>query len=191
MSGKLFSTDHHSVYRYDKVIRHFFKLDMKAYRIIKRDIEKNRNLFSKYLEKNYIKHEKHKRNLIKVATVISTAFVVSLALILLSIEAFFHYTSLEKKMELTGIALLASTVMGGFSIPIFYSAEKELDNIDVLVENANYNIDINKDSTLSKLRKESSEIDKYLMKMNKITIFHYYGVMLYAHRKHIKTDWHW
>lgn len=191
MSGKLFSTDHHSVYRYDKVIRHFFKLDMKAYRIIKRDIEKNRNVFSKYLEKNYIKHEKHKRNFIKVATVIATAFVVSLALILLSIEAFFHYTSLEKKMELTGIALLASTVMGGFSIPIFYSAEKELDNIDVLVENANYNIDINKDSTLSKLRKESSEIDKYLMKMNKITIFHYYGVMLYAHRKHIRTDWHW
>lgn len=191
MPGKLFSTDHHSVYRYDKVIRHFFKLDMKAYRIIKRDIEKNRDLFSKYLAKNYIKHEKHKRNFIKVSTVIAIAFVVSIALILSSIEIFFHYTSLEKKIELTGLSLISSAIMGGLSIPVFYSAEKELDNIDILIENANYSINIEKDSTLKKLRKESSEIDQYLRKMKKITIFHYYGVMLYAHRNHIRTEWHW
>lgn len=191
MPGKLFSTDHHSVYRYDKVIRHFFKLDMKAYRIIKRDIEKNRDLFSKYLAKNYIKHEKHKRNFIKVSTVIAIAFVVSIALILSSIEIFFHYTSLEKKIELTGLSFISSAIMGGLSIPVFYSAEKELDNIDILIENANYSINIEKDSTLKKLRKESSEIDQYLRKMKKITIFHYYGVMLYAHRNHIRTEWHW
>jgi hypothetical protein len=191
MPGKLFATDHHSVYRYDKVIRHFFKLDMKAYRIIKRDIEKNRNVFSRYLEKNYIKHEKHKRNLIKVSSVIVIAFIVSIAMILSSIELFFHYTSLEKKMELTGIAFIASTAMGVFSLPAFYSAEKELDNIDILVENANYSIDANKDSTLKKLRKESTEIDQYLRKMRKITIFHYYGVMLYAHRNNIRSEWHW
>lgn len=164
---------------------------MKAYRIIKRDIEKNRDLFSKYLEKNYIKHEKHKRNFIKASTVIAISFVVSIALILSSIEIFFHYTSLEKKIELTGLSFISSAIMGGLSIPVFYSAEKELDNIDILIENANYSINIEKDSTLKKIRKESSEIDQYLRKMKKITIFHYYGVMLYAHRNHIKTEWHW
>lgn len=94
-------------------------------------------------------------------------------------------------MEITGISLLASVIMGGLSIPVFYSAEKELDNIDILVENANYSIDIERDNTLKKLRRESSEIDQYLRKMKKITIFHYYGVMLYAHRNHIKSDWNW
>lgn len=191
MPGKLFSTDHHSVYRYDKVIRHLFKLDMKAYRIIKRDIEKNKNFFSKYLEKNYIKQEKHRRNFIKVSSIIIIAFIASIALILSSIELFFHYTSLEKKMELTGLAFLSSTIMGGFSLPLFYKAEKELDNIDILIENANYIIDVKKDSTLKKLRKESIEIDKYLTKMKKITIFHYYGVMLYADKNNIRTEWVW
>ena len=55
MKRNLFSTDHHSVYDYDKAIRHFFRLDLDAYRIIKRDIEKNRNLFSGYLNKKNIK----------------------------------------------------------------------------------------------------------------------------------------
>ena len=191
MKRNLFSTDHHSVYDYDKAIRHFFKLDLDAYRIIKRDIEKNRNLFSGYLNKNYVKQEKHKRNFIKISIVIALAFLTSIVIILTSVEIFFHYTSLEKKMELTGVAFITSLAMGVATIPFFYKAEKELDNIDILIENANYSINAKTNSILIKLAKKSPEIDDYLHKMRKITIFHYYGIMLYAHKNKIRTEWVW
>lgn len=191
MAGKLFSTKHESIYRYDKVIRHFFTLDKKAYKIIKKDIENNTDEFSKYLNKNYIHHEKHKRNFIKVASVILFSFIISLSIILLSTKIFLHYISANDAIELTKISLFSSIFLGIITIPIFYKAEKELDNIDILAENAIHSIYSRTDSILLKLEKESTYLDKYLNKMRKITIFHYYGVMLYAHKNGIRTEWHW
>lgn len=191
MPRNLFSTEHNSVYNYDKVIRHFFKFDLNAYRIIKNDIEKDRNHFSDYIDKNHLQKEQHKRNLLKAGIVTLFAFVASIAVILFSIEIFFYYTSLERKMELTGIAIITSLLMGIVATIIFYKAEKELDNIDILSKNAKYSINARTNSVLTKLSKESNQIDDYLHRMKRITIFHYYGIMLYAHKNKLRTEWKW
>lgn len=191
MARNLFSTEHNSVYNYDKVIRHFFKFDLNAYRIIKNDIEKNKNHFSDYIDKKQLQKEQHKRNLLKAGVVTLLTFVTSIAIILFSVEIFFYYTSLERKMELTGIALITSLLMGMVATTIFYKAEKELDNIDVLSKNAKYSINARTNSVLVKLSKESNQIDDYLHRMKRITIFHYYGIMLYAHKNKLRTEWKW
>lgn len=191
MASLLFSTNDKCVSRYDKVIRYFFQIDGKAYRKIKNDIENNEDTFSQYLSDNYDNAERHKINLGKAFLVTVAMLLATITILLTSIEVFFHYTSLERKLELTGMAIVVSIVSGVFSIPFFYKDDTDVDNIDTLVNNAKYCIYTKQDSVLLKLSKESSEISNYLDKMGKITIFHYYGVMLYAHKERIPSDWKW
>jgi hypothetical protein len=191
MPGLLFSTDDKSVYQYDKIIRDFFRFDFNAYKIIKHDIEKNRDLFSSYLKRNHSKHEKHKRNLMKMLAISFSAFIISMALIFLFIELFYFYTDNEKKIEITFVTFLSSISLGFLVLPFLYSREKSLDNIDILIENAKYSIKWRNDSCLIQLSKESPKIGDYLSKRNSITIFHYYGIMLYAKKNHIRSAWEW